>query len=63
MAERHPLYQEALDADDNFSAVCRAHGATRWTVDKRLADVRDAYKRKIAADRAWLDLMAAEGGY
>lgn len=55
----HPLYLAALAADEQYAAVCQAHGGTRWTVKHQyqIPAIRDARQAKYAADEAWLAYM------
>ncbi len=56
MNELHSLIQAANTADDNFSAVVKAHGyKSRWDVTmipQQSQALRDAYFAKIDADAA-----------
>ena len=49
------LYDTAVAADEAFSKACEPGG--RWSSVKITAEVRAAYKAKLAADEAWLLFM------
>ena len=63
MTTSHPLYLEALVADEAYSAIIQAAfgpKATRWTLTSIQAirpDVLSAYRAKVNADTAWLQVM------
>lgn len=57
MTTPHPLYLAALAADEHLTALCQAHGCTRYTANYRHPGLRQAYRDKVAADAAWLDAM------
>lgn len=63
MTTPHPVYLEALAADEAYSASIQAAfgpKATRWTLTSAQAirpDVVSAYHAKVNADTAWLQVM------
>ena len=62
-ADRHPLYQAALDADDAFHAACVAHmGAkdawkARYMPAHRTPEIEALGRAKVVADAAWHAVM------
>jgi hypothetical protein len=59
----HPLYDAAIAADGAYSATIQAlfgPKATRWTITGKQHShpaVLRAYKAKVDADTAWLQVM------
>ena len=54
----HPLYLEALRADEALSIHLSKLGVTRWNMkpsDYSKPGVRDAFSAKYVADAAWLE--------
>jgi hypothetical protein len=61
MGQQHPLYTQALQADEHLTAVLKAKtGRDRWTMqanDYKIPEVADALRAKYAADDAWLNAI------
>lgn len=62
---RHPLFQAALDADEQFTATIAElfPGRTRWSLmraERLHPRIREAYTTKVEADRAWIDHLQTE---
>lgn len=60
----HPLYTAAREADDNLTAIIKAHtGRDRWTLkvsDYLIPEVNLALQAKYAADDAWLAVIRSD---
>jgi len=59
---RHPLYSAALQADERYERTIATQfpGKTRWTLtaeENTHPEIDAAYRAKVKADRAWLDVL------